>query len=185
MNSQPLLWRGEKEKLKAIYKFFLKLPEFFGVECIDKQKILILGSYSKETIPKWKVSPRQILELIKEHLNSKENVIAFLLEDVVEFFGEDLINKFYVLASAVNKILTIIESNEAGYIIGIGHILELGIIIAKKELAHKTTIYLRQRTKLSGMLDSAFVDHYFERNEKVFFFSNLDDLKAIIDSNVV
>jgi len=171
---KPLLWE-EKSKLRDIFKIFKRLAEISDDRIMLNTRIFLLGSYSDKKIELWNISPKEELDKLKLALNDLGNISAYLLQDFKDFLDIDLINKFYVISKLSDYIFTLVESDNKGFIVGIGHIIELGIITAKKELAEKTYIFIRFGTKLTEMLSKGILKkHYL--GTKAFFFESVDEL---------
>lgn len=171
---KPLLW-SEESTLKEIFKTFRRFAEVTGEMPLVNKLTFLLGSYSEEKIDLWNISPKDELNALKHSLNNLKGVSCYLLEDFQGFLDKDLINKFYIISKISDIILTVIECNNKVFIVGIGHILELGIIVARREFAEKTFILVRHGTKLTSMLsEGVFKTHYMGR--KTFFFKNINEL---------
>ena len=177
---KPLLWE-EKLKLEDIFKIFKRLAEITEDKIMLNKRVFLLGSYSDKKIELWNISPKEELDELKLNLNNLENVSAYLLKDFKDFLDTDLINKFYIISKLSDYILTLVESDNRGFIVGIGHVIELGIITAKKELAEKTYLFIRFGTKLTEMLSKGILKkHYL--GAKAFFFESVEELiKRAID----
>ena len=175
--SKPLLWE-EIENGKKIFDFAKglaeKLEKICGKKHFEKRKIFILGAYVNDD-ESWEISPKQELFKLKISLQEIKDICSFIMEDFGKLLEEDLINKFYILAQLSDLIVNVIECDEKRFIIGIGHILELGIILAKRELTEKTVVYVKKGAKLSLMLEKgAFKEHYI--GSRVFFFESTEEL---------
>lgn len=150
-------------------QFLDEFYKIFSISGLEKYKIFICGSYIEENFTNLK-EIKTLISTIKEY-------IGFFEIDFKKTHDENLILKFNLLAKFCNEILMVIEHDRGG------HMIEMGIIIALKQLLNKTNVYVLENAPITQMLTKGgLLTPFFIKDKNLFYFQNVDTLKSkIID----
>jgi hypothetical protein len=148
----------------------LFLDEFFEVFSTSgffKRKIFICGSYISENFIN--------LQEVRDEINKNKRYLAFFELDFSRFHNENLVYKFDLLARIADELLFVVEHDRGG------HMIELGIVLAVTEYLQKTIIFVLENAPITQMLTKGgLLSPFFELNESLIYFKDINDLKKHI-----
>ena len=149
-------------------EFLDEFVSVFSVFDLNKNKILICGSYNDDTFAN--------LQEVQKIINANERNLGFFEKEFRRTHLENLILKFDLIAKFSDEIIMIIEHDKGG------HMIEMGIILSFKEFNEKTKVFVLKDVEITEVLKrGGLLTPFFKENTNLFYFEDAEQLNRYVD----